>query len=245
MKTLEENIEELKENIKTLLPITREEVKTKIKMFREEQVKILQEINRLVLTEYMIKIDEGFCLYPIEVEAYYHEEFIFPDSSVHQHELQKCRFGQLYFHRAGRKKENAFLFDGGGVDICLSSGNFYFGVLIRSAWINDETEPVCGPGLLTRRIVQHLSNETKIEDETKIIIEDVEKYRSKIEEVEGKTTLIKPRKRDISKEYQPADEYPIMNGKRIRIKEETHGAYSNYNLRSLIGLKKNTLLKVK
>jgi hypothetical protein len=232
METLEEKIKTVKEKIETLLPITREEVKRKCEMFREEQVKILQEINRLILTEYMIEINEGLCLYPIEVEAYYYEEFIFQDSSVHRNELQKGRFGQLYFHRAGRKKEHAFLFDGGGVDICLSSGDYYFGILIRSAWINDDKEPVCGPGLLTRRIVQHITGETAIAN--------VEDYRFKIEEVENKTTLIKPRKRDISKEYQPADEYPIMNGKRIRIKEETHGAYSNYKLRALIGLKKNT-----
>jgi hypothetical protein len=217
-------METLKEKIKTLVPI--------------EQVEILREINRSILTDYMIQIDDNFCLYPIEVEAYYYNESNFQDTTVHKNELQKKRFGKLYFHRAGRKRGNAFLFDEGGVDICLSSGEYYFGILIRSTWINEEKEPVCGPGLLTRRIVQHLSNETEIEDETKIVIEDVEKYRSKIEEIENRTTLIKPRKRDISKEYQPVKEYPIIEGKRFGIKDEKHAPYSTYKLRALIGLKK-------
>ena len=36
---------------------------------KESQIKILQEINTLFLTQYMLKIDNNFVLYPIEVEG--------------------------------------------------------------------------------------------------------------------------------------------------------------------------------
>jgi hypothetical protein len=198
-------METLKKQVKTLVSTTE----------KDEQVKILQEINRLILKDYMIKLDDKFYLYPLEVEAYYYHETNFPDTTVHKNILQQNRFGQLYFHRAGRKKECSFLFDGGGVDICLSSGEYYFGVLIRSAWVNEDEEPICGPGLLTRRIVQHITG--------KEVIESIEEERPIIEEVENIVVLTK--------------QEPIIEGKRFGINEEKHAPYSGYKLRALSNLK--------
>jgi hypothetical protein len=79
-----------------------------------------------------------------------------------QKRVAKNRFGKLYFHRGSSEKENSFLYDRGGFDVCLSDSDYYyFGILIRSAWINHEEKPVCGPGLLTRRIVKHISQKEK------------------------------------------------------------------------------------
>lgn len=191
----------------------------------QKQVKVLQKINHLILTEYMIKIGD-LHLYPIEVEAYYYKELSFPDTTVHRNELQKNHFNQLYFHRAGRKEDSSLLYDEGGIDICLSLGDYYFGVLIRSARVNVEEKPICGPGLLTRRIVAHICKKEdgiiQITDEERSIIRTWE------EETEEVLVQAEDDKRD--KEF-------ILNGKRWGINEEIHKPFSEYNLRSLIELK--------
>lgn len=55
----------------------------------ENQVEILQKINRLFLEEYMLKIEDNLFIYPIEVEAYYFHDPNFQDTCVHRNELQK------------------------------------------------------------------------------------------------------------------------------------------------------------
>ncbi|KAA6332972.1 hypothetical protein EZS27_018568 [termite gut metagenome] len=148
-----------------------------------KQVKILQETNTLFLTKYMLEIDDNFRLYPIEVEAYYYNEKNFPDTCVHQNKLQKNNFNKLYFHRASKEPDKSFLYDRGGVDVCISDDdNYYFGILIRSAWIKDEEEPICGPGRLTRYIVEHICGD-------KIIKKITEKEIVKIEELEKKSII--------------------------------------------------------
>lgn len=145
---------------------------------KEIQIKILQEINMLFLTQYMLKIDDDFILYPIEVEAYYYQENNFPDTCVHKYQWQQNRFGKLYFHRAGNKPDASFLYDGGGIDICLSnSDDFWLGILIRGAWINQEGTPVCTPGVLTRRVVFHICDDdsiVKITDKERAVIQKLE-----------------------------------------------------------------------
>ena len=63
---------------------------------KDTQIKILQEINKLFLTQYMLKIDDYFVLYPIEIEAYYYQENNFPDTCVHKYQWQQNRFCLLY-----------------------------------------------------------------------------------------------------------------------------------------------------
>lgn len=191
---------------------------------KEKQAEILREINRMFLREYMIQIDENFRLYPIEAEAYYYNESNFPDTTVHKNDLQKNRFGKLYFHRAGRAKKTAFLYDRGGIDVCLSSGDYYLGILIRSAWINADDKPVCGPGLLSRRVAEHILG--------KAPVATIEQDRRLIEESEEKTVVF-PALNDRRDKASP-----LLCGCRYGIKPANHPEYSQYKLRSLIEAEK-------
>lgn len=88
----------------------------------------LQEIEKKLLTEYVIKA-EGLIIEPLWVEAYYFNKNVFSDCNTHLSEKQKNRFGQLYFHEKGR----------GGFDICLSdSEDYYLSFLLRRTLINGE-----------------------------------------------------------------------------------------------------------
>lgn len=94
---------------------------------KEEQVRILQEIGGLLLTDYVIKIGD-ITVEPLWVEAYYYDEQKFPDCNTHMSEKQKNRFGQLYFHKEGR----------GGLDVCLSSGDYYLSFLLKATLMCEE-----------------------------------------------------------------------------------------------------------
>lgn len=187
-------------------------------------MEILREINRMFLRKYMIQMDECFRLYPIEVEAYYYNAPHFVDTTVHRNNLQKNRFGRLYFHRAGRAEHTAFRYDRGGVDVCLSCGEYYLGILLRSAWINAEDKPVCGPGLLTRRMVEYISG--------KAPLTTIEKERSLIESKEA-LEVVCPAVDDKRDKCSP-----LVCGCRYGIKPENHPEFAGYELRSLIELDK-------
>lgn len=105
----------------------------------DEIVEQLKEINKCFLQNYIIKIND-LEIYPVEVEIYYFKDGVFEDENCHQNELQKNHFGKLYFHRAGRSKKEEALIDTntyGGVDVCISKGDYYLSILIRSAYINE------------------------------------------------------------------------------------------------------------
>ena len=122
------------ENMKGL-----EALEQKVEELEEEknmkkQVKLLQEINKMLLNDYVIKISDGCVIHPLRVEAYYFDEKKFRDGYCHQSENQKKRFGRLYLHpekgRSGRP--------GGGVDICLSlKENYCLSFLIRNSLIDN------------------------------------------------------------------------------------------------------------
>ena len=91
-----------------------------------KQIQILQEINKTILTKYVIQIG-NFTIEPLWVEAYYYDQNKFPDCNTHMSDKQKNRFGQLYFHEKGR----------GGLDICLSAPvpdheDYYLSVLLKA-----------------------------------------------------------------------------------------------------------------
>lgn len=92
----------------------------------EERVKILQDIGKVLITEYEIIVD-GIKIEPLWVEAYYYSQNKFADCNTHLDDKQKNRFGQLYFHNKGY----------GGFDICLSnSDEFYLSFLLKATLIN-------------------------------------------------------------------------------------------------------------
>ena len=120
---------EIEKEIQYLLEIKEENLITKQ----------LQKINDLFLTEYMVKIG-NIEIIPLETEIYYHNDNQqFEDKMIHKNELQKSRFGQLYFHRKGFSKNNEIiLFPRGGVDICISDNNYYLSILLRMVLVNNE-----------------------------------------------------------------------------------------------------------
>lgn len=210
-------------NLKTLIE------KLKKESNKDSQIKILQEINTLFLTRYMLKIDDKFVLYPIEVEAYYYQENNFPDTCVHKYQWQQNRFGKLYFHRAGNKTDSSFLYDSGGFDVCLSnSDDVFFSILIRGAWINDEKVPVCTPvctsGILTERVVSHICDNNHI-------VKITDRERTKIQELEENNQIIQLASNDKRKK-----DSILFHSTRFGISSDNHPEFAQYKLRSLIEL---------
>ncbi len=103
----------------------------------KERVKILQDIGKLLLSEYIIQVGD-LTIKPLLVEAYYYHQGKFNDSNSHgfgdKKIDKKCReqlsnhfnFNRFYFHKKGR----------GGVDVCLSKGDYCLSFLIKVALIN-------------------------------------------------------------------------------------------------------------
>lgn len=196
-----------------------------INIDKVEQIKLLQDLNLLLLHNYMLKIENDLILYPIELEAYYFHENNFPNTCVHKYKWQQNRYGKLYFHRAGKKDDAAFLYDSGGFDICLSYSNeFYLGILIRAAWINNEESPICTPGVLTRKIIRHICKDEAIK---KIGKEEATIIRA-LEEKDNILQLAKADKRD--------KKSIVFNSTRFGISSTNHPEYSHYPIRSLIEL---------
>lgn len=100
----------------------------------------LKGIMNDFLRNFHIEVD-GWNIVPTEVEAYYFH-LCHMDTFVHQVKQQCNNFGHLYVHR--RTSDSVSPKGRCGIDMCLSDrGDFYFGILLRSAYINGE--PVCGP----------------------------------------------------------------------------------------------------
>ena len=96
---------------------------------KDAQVKLLQEIGKKLLTEYVIKIGD-ITIKPLWVEAYYSDTNTgFVDEAVHGNECQKNQYGALYFHHKTADLRS-------GVDICLSCGNYYLSYLLKYTLVN-------------------------------------------------------------------------------------------------------------
>lgn len=109
----------------------------------KKQEKILQNISKLLLTEYIIQIG-NLTIKPLLVEAYYYNSN-FKDNSVHAanesnantYELARARqennFGELYVHYGTKD----------GIDVVLSNGKYYLSFLIKNALINNKFAAQC------------------------------------------------------------------------------------------------------
>lgn len=95
----------------------------------KKQEKILQNIGKLLLTEYIIQVGD-VKVYPLWVEAYYFNDKNFADPFVHKAEEQK-KNNILYFHHKTDDQRN-------GVDICLSKGNYYLSFLLKYTLVDDK-----------------------------------------------------------------------------------------------------------
>lgn len=97
----------------------------------KRQVKILQEIGKSLLTEYIIQVGD-VKVYPLWVEAYYFNNKNFADPFVHKAEEQKEN-DILYFHHKTDDQRN-------GVDICLSKGDYYLSFLLKYTLVDDKVK---------------------------------------------------------------------------------------------------------
>ena len=114
------DLKDLVEKIKNLEKLTAEE--------QPQQIKLLQEIGKELLTEYVIKVGD-ITIKPLWVEAYYSDANTgFVDTSVHGDECQK-QYDVLYFHHKTDDPRS-------GVDICLSFGDYYLSYLLKYTLVN-------------------------------------------------------------------------------------------------------------
>lgn len=148
---------------------------------KDYMISKLQEINKKFITDYKIQINYNnkdlIAIIPIETEIYFsklNEDNKPDDGMCHMNELQKGkdRFGKLYFHRLknkktnlGQKKEDPISAQG-GIDICLSNGNYFLSILIRGAYINKNL--FCG----IKKIQQEVLDILDIKQQYKKIKED-------------------------------------------------------------------------
>lgn len=137
------------------------EIEELVKLTEHDKIVLqLQLIMKKLLLETEIIIEDSnsrILIEPICIEAYYYKEKIFEDTSVHKKEgLQTNHFGKLYIHRSSEKKPS--LSNRGGIDLCLSSGDYYLSFLIRDSYVSlDNSTPVFvdGPG----RLIKYLSGQ--------------------------------------------------------------------------------------
>ena len=111
---------------------------------KEERVKILQDIAKSIINEYVIEVG-GLTIQPLLIEAYYFDEIKFHDISVHAanesdaktyklaRERQKNHIGELYVHFSTKD----------GIDVVLSDGEYYLSFLIKNALIKGEFATQC------------------------------------------------------------------------------------------------------
>ena len=98
---------------------------------REKQIKLLQKISELLITDYAINAC-GVVIEPLWVEAYYFHKGKFEDLNDHRKSKQKDGFGKLYLHTEKKISPSNRL---GGVDIVLSLGDYYLSFLIKNSLI--------------------------------------------------------------------------------------------------------------
>ena len=119
-------MDELREIVKSLAKI-----EEKGAVGRSKRIRILQKLNEKLLSEYYIKINDNFIIEPLLVEAYYYHEGKFEDGNTHRQDNQRDRFGKLCFQDHNQC---------GGIDICLSCGNYYLSFLIKYSIVDRKDE---------------------------------------------------------------------------------------------------------
>ena len=96
----------------------------------EKQVAKLQEIGKVLLTEYVIAFG-NVLIEPLRVEAYYYpynDTAKFNDLCAHPSSTKVNNFGRLYFIE-GR-------YGYPGIDLCLSLGEYYLSFLIKDSRVD-------------------------------------------------------------------------------------------------------------
>ena len=140
-----ENLEDLKKLVQKL----------KEETDNETQILILQEINKTILTKYVVQIGDD-TIEPLWVEAYYYDPKSFPDCNTHMSDKQRKRFGQLYFHEKGR----------GGLDICLScDDSYYLSILLKATLVYKKGDNSAGKRLKKQTEIYDVVNDTGLTEQ--------------------------------------------------------------------------------
>ncbi len=148
-----------------------------INKFLEEEdakiiVPILKKINEYFLRNYEIRIG-NLKVCPIETEIYFANNSYHGHGACHESIYQKNKFGKLYFHRYKDSEKIICVSTDtrGGVDVCISDGEYYLSILIRSAYVNNDL--VIGTRNVVDKILQNKDNNIdrlkKIENSIKLI----------------------------------------------------------------------------
>lgn len=184
-------------------------------------IPILKKTNEYFIKNCEIHIDDSLVLVPIETEIYFVNNW-FTDGMCHKNDLQKARFGQLYFHRYPKKDKNdksntikciSPKTNWGGVDICLSNSNdYYLSMLIRSAFIKGTTKLVSGTRNICDKIKEICFDESK--ENLQSFFEHLEenkdniKKRNENEKINIDNIFSQPRI-DRDKHYEKVKEYEL------------------------------------
>ena len=125
-------------------------------------IPILQKVNKYFLKNCEIHIDKDLIIRPIETEIYFSKinENKKPDDGMcHMNVLQKGknRFSKLYFHTyknniSKPREEDKIDTLKGGIDVCISNGEYYLSILIRGAYINGKL--FCGINKIMQEILK-------------------------------------------------------------------------------------------
>lgn len=99
-----------------------------------KQIRLLQKISGLLITDYSVNAC-GVLIEPLWVEAYYFHKGKFEDFNSHRKLKQKDGFGKLYLHTEKKISKSDRL---GGVDIVLSSGDYFLSFLIKNSLCRGE-----------------------------------------------------------------------------------------------------------
>ena len=108
------------------------EIEESGKQGRCKRIDQLQKICDKILGEYVIEIGE-ITIEPLRLETYYYHPGKFEDPSVHKKPQQKT-FARLYLHKEDETELKSKGF--GGVDICLSCGDYYLSFLVKNSRIS-------------------------------------------------------------------------------------------------------------
>jgi len=204
------------------LKILRDEInELNSKKTHADIIQKLKEINKNFLKEYKIVINynnKNLTMIPIETEIYYYNEkdnkIIFDDGMCHKNVLQKNNFGKLYFHR--RDNDNKIKCAStknrgrGGVDICISKGDYYLSILIRSAFINgtEKENLESGPRRICNRIRDFLYQQDKYKN-ISCFFEELERFEEIIQNREREKNInienIFYQQRIVEKDYSKTD----------------------------------------
>ena len=176
----------------------------------EAIVRSLQEIGKLLLTDYVIQVGD-ITVEPLWIEAYYYNQSCFPDPFVHQSPEQK-NFGTLYFHHKTDDQRN-------GVDLCLSLGDYCLSFLLKYTFVNDRLRSQSQLSPLIRGkyadgkqndiLVRSANPESLISCTTRIGLSDSEEKNPEVKKMKG---IFKNDKlaiaRDFDKEYDAVVRLP-------------------------------------